>query len=80
MSYCKLKLFHALLFLVDDPKECESVDCTKDGAVDHCPKTCSPINNPAQESEICKLVDCSKPNSAQNCPVSCPASTKGNHF
>ena len=74
------KFVHALPLFVDDPKECESVDCNKDGVVDHCPKTCSPINKPAQESEVCKLVDCSKPNSAQNCPVSCPTSTKGNHF
>ena len=71
---------HALLPFIDDPKECELVDCTKDLAVDLCPKTCSPKNELTKESEICKLVDCSKPKSSQLCPVTCAASTKGNYF
>ena len=76
----KLKSVHALLLFADDPKECELVDCTKDLAVDLCPKTCSPKNELTKESEICKLVDCSKLKSSQLCPVTCAASTKGNHF
>jgi len=65
-----------LLLLVDDPKDCELVDCTKDSAVDLCPKTCSPKNELTKEPEICKAIDCSKPNSSQRCPLTCAASTK----
>lgn len=59
-----------MLLFIDDPKECEIVDCTKNKAVKLCPKTCS------EESEICKFADCSKPNSLQLCPRTCAGSTK----
>jgi len=60
----------------DEPESCRSVDCTKDGAVDLCPKTCSPKNKPTEEEETCKYVDCSKPTASRDCPKTCPASTK----
>ena len=73
------KFVHFLPLFVDDPKECEVVDCTKDFAVNLCPKTCTPKN----ESVICKGkkgLDCSDPKISQLCPLTCAASTKGNHF
>ena len=75
-----LKFAHALLLFVDDPKDCELVDCSKDLALDLCPKTCSSKNELTKEPEICKAIDCSKPKSSQRCPLTCAASTNGNHF
>ena len=76
------KLFHALLLFIDDPKDCEIVDCTIDWVVNLCPKTCAlkPKKLNRCEEDICNCVDCSKPRSSQVCPLACPASTKGDHF
>ena len=53
-----LKFFHALLLFVDDPIDCNLIDCTEDLGQTVCPKTCSQKNKVTGESEICKYAIC----------------------
>ena len=43
-----------IFYSIDDPVECQDVDCTLDDAIEYCPKTCEGTANAAGKTRVLK--------------------------